>query len=260
MCTPPLSMVFILISIIIIIILVDSVIKQHTIGELLNKVNLGMISSQMADNEENRNGELYRDLPNGTKLILENGNTIITPPNSRLVETRNDIILQMANGDLFIVPDGTTISIPQNQQYVDPAQTAMVTIKAAEESVAPPAAEAAKDTFVGRRENFNNDLDAEAKIDTLTDDYTADLLNLGLEKSVRDQHKAYSKERNRVTNTASSTSVRDDNQDIVPWVGLSRPNYAGVHFDAGTARNLPSTVSVDDLPPSGGARRFFGKQ
>lgn len=244
--------VFIVIAFVLVIFLINSIVKQQTVSELLNKVSLGMLTSQMEQQNNDEKSELYRDLPDGTKLILENGNTIIVPPNSRLVETRNDIILQMSNGDLFIVPDGTTISVPQFQMEEDPNKVAQATIVQAEESVAPPAETEQKSGFIGmgyndEKEGFNNELEEESKPDKLSSNYNEDLLKLGLEQSVRQQHKDYAKERNRVTNTASYTSVRDDSQDINPRVGLRKINYAAVHMDQRTARTLPTEINSDEL-------------
>jgi len=243
--------IFIVIAFVLVIILINSIVKQQTVSELINNVSLGMLSTQMDKQNDDDNQELYRDLPDGTKLILENGNTIIAPPNSRLVETRSDIILQMSNGDLFIIPDGTTISVPQFQMQEDPNKVAQATITKAEATVAPPAVVGAKvptkSTFVGGKEPFNNDLDEEEKPKELSDNYGADLLKMGLEKSVRQQHNDYAKERNRVTNTASYTSVRDDSQDINPRVGLRKINYGGVYMDEASARTLPSEINADEL-------------
>jgi hypothetical protein len=240
--------VFIVIAFILVIILINSIVKQQTVSEMLNKISLNMLTSQVDKNNEEDNEELYRDLPDNTKLILENGNIIVVPNNSRLVETKNDIILQMSNGDLFIVPDGTTISVPQFGDAVDPSAVAKATISKAEATVAvPPAAAPVKSKFVGGRESFNNDLDEESKPTALSTDYSSDLLKMGLEQSVRQQHNEYAKERNRVTNTASYTSVRDDSQDINPRVGLRKINYAGVNMDEKTARTLPSEINADVL-------------
>jgi hypothetical protein len=240
--------IFIVIAFILVIVLINSIVKQQTVSELVNNVSMGMLSARLDKNSEEEGQELYRDLPDGTKLILEDGKTIVAPPNSRLVETRNDIILQMNNGDLFIVPDGTTISVPQFGLQQEPDQVAKATITKAEATVAPAGeVEGVKSTFVGGREAFNNDLDEEDKPVELTADYSADLVKMGIEKSVRQQHTDYAKDRNRVTNTASLASVRDDSQDINPRVGLRRINYSDIHMDQKTARTLPSEINADEL-------------
>mgnify|MGYP006907045589 CR=1 FL=1 len=209
----------------------------------MNTLSLGLLSKQLDKHEEETNGELYRDLPEGTKLTLSNGNVILTPPNSRLVETRTDIILQSENGDLFIIPDGTSISIPKPKESAN--EEAKNTLVKAEASLNPVEVVDVEGGAV--LEGFNNDLEEENKLDELTDDYSRDLLHIGLEKSVREQHKEYANKQNRVTSTANYTSVRDDNQDINPRVGLRKINYQGVNFDNDAARAIPSQVDFNSF-------------
>ncbi len=262
MCSFPI--ISFIIIVMLIIILINSLYKQQTINDVLNKLSLGFLKSQVDEQDNIHFGYADIILPDGTKFTLSDGRIINAPPNSKLIETRTDIILQMGNGDLFIVPPGTTISIPQNNNTDSssipiststtttptltptPDEIAQTTVTQAENTVTPA-------TFINK-ENFNNKLEEEDKINSLSTNYMEDLLNLGLEKTVREQHKEYTKERNRVTNTAGFTSVRDDAQDIVNWVGLKRPTYDGVNFDPNTARTIPTEMDLDSLPPSTGLR------
>lgn len=233
--------VFIVIVIVLIIILVNSVVQQHTISDVMNKTSMGMLSNQIENQHNSYNEELYRDIPDGTKIILANGDILVTPSNSRLVETRNDIILQMGNGDMFIIPDGAMISLPQNKPLARTAKP-----KPQPKPVAPADAEK-KSGFRGGREGFNNELDEEKPLTELSKSYTDDLLKLGIEESVRKQHKNYANERKKMTSTSNYTAVRDDSQDLNPRIGIRRIDYSNIHMDEKTARAIPSQINADQL-------------
>ena len=108
-------------------------------------------------------------------------------------------------------------------------------------------------------EPFNNDLPnpqvdltAGVNADGVSqsgNDYSDIIAGQALEKSVFDQHKAYVKEKNKVTNTASRNPARSDSQDIIPFVGLRRPQYqiAGKDMVDSTARQVPSVLDADQL-------------
>lgn len=109
-----------------------------------------------------------------------------------------------------------------------------------------------------KKEPFNNDL-PNPKIDSevieninKTDDYVdynEIIKNEALEKSVFDQHNSYIKEKNKVTNTASRNPTRSDSQDLIPFVGLRRPQYQvnGKDMVDSTARQVPSVIDADQL-------------
>lgn len=110
-----------------------------------------------------------------------------------------------------------------------------------------------------RMEPFNNDL-PNPKVDLTAgsnangvsesgNDYSDIIAGQALEKSVFDQHKAYVKEKNKVTNTASRNPARSDSQDVIPFVGLRRPQYqvAGKDMVDSTARQVPSVIDADQL-------------
>jgi hypothetical protein len=108
-------------------------------------------------------------------------------------------------------------------------------------------------------EPFNNDLpnpqvDLTAGVDANCvsesgKDYSDIIAGQALEKSVFDQHKAYINEKNKVTNTASRNPTRSDSQDVIPFVGLRRPQYqiAGKDMVDSTARQVPSVLDADQL-------------
>ena len=109
------------------------------------------------------------------------------------------------------------------------------------------------------KEPFNNDLpnpvvDLTAGINAngapeSGSDYSDIIAGQALEKSVFDQHKAYVKEQNKVTNTASRNPTRSDSRDEIPFVGLRRPQYqvAGKDMVDSTARQVPSVIDADQL-------------
>ncbi len=110
-----------------------------------------------------------------------------------------------------------------------------------------------------KQEPFNNDL-PNPKVDLTagsgangitesSSDYSDIIAGEALEKSVFDQHKAYVSEKNKVTNTASRNPARSDSQDLIPFVGLRRPQYqvAGKDMVDSTARQVPSVIDANQL-------------
>jgi hypothetical protein len=109
------------------------------------------------------------------------------------------------------------------------------------------------------KEPFNNDLPNPAVdltagvnangVSESSNDYSDIIAGQALEQSVFDQHKAYVSEKNKVTNTASRNPARSDSQDVIPFVGLRRPQYqiAGKDMVDATARQVPSVVDADQL-------------
>lgn len=98
-------------------------------------------------------------------------------------------------------------------------------------------------------EPFNNDLpNQKVKLDE-SSEYNEIIQNMALDKSVKDQHKNYVSDRNRVTNTASFQPSRSDTQDVVPFIGLRRPQYSanGKDLVDNTARSVPSELDADRL-------------
>lgn len=103
--------------------------------------------------------------------------------------------------------------------------------------------------FLGGAEPFNNDLPNEkVKLDENTQ-YDELIQSMALDKSVKEQHKNYVSDRNKVTNTASFQPSRSDTQDVVPFIGLRRPQYSvnGKDLVDNTARSVPSELDADRL-------------
>ena len=98
-----------------------------------------------------------------------------------------------------------------------------------------------------KTEAFNNDL-YRPDVEINSEDYESALKNMVLEPEIIAQHQKFNKElMHRVGGTSSRSPVRDDNVDIVPWVGLRRPQYQKINPNDGTARTVPSVKDADDL-------------
>lgn len=108
-------------------------------------------------------------------------------------------------------------------------------------------------------EPFNNDLpNPDVKLtnninpDDLMEsnkDYSDIIASEALEQGVFEQHKAYVNEKNKVTNTASRNPARSDSQDLIPFVGLRRPQYQieGRDMVDASARQVPSIIDANQL-------------
>jgi hypothetical protein len=96
-------------------------------------------------------------------------------------------------------------------------------------------------------EGFNNDLyNMDVEIDS--SDYESALKNMVLEPELIAQQEKFSKElMHRVGGTSSRNPVRDDDQNVVPWVGLKRPQYQKINANDETARVVPSELDSDQL-------------
>ena len=110
----------------------------------------------------------------------------------------------------------------------------------------------AKEPFNNDLPNPDVDLTAGVNADGVAEgnvDYSDIIASEALEKSVFDQHKAYVSEKNKVTNTASRNPARSDSQDLIPFVGLRRPQYQveGKDMVDSTARQVPSIVDANQL-------------
>lgn len=75
-----------------------------------------------------------------------------------------------------------------------------------------------------------------------TDDYNNMMQKMSLESEVSDSHKRFVKDVTRSTSGAAGASmtVRSDDNDINPWVGLRRPRYrtpASANSDARTVHS-----------------------
>jgi hypothetical protein len=59
-------------------------------------------------------------------------------------------------------------------------------------------------------------------------DYRDFIASNSLEQSVYDSHNQFTTDANHRTSGASGLTIRTDDNDINPWVGLRRPNYLAV--------------------------------
>lgn len=55
--------------------------------------------------------------------------------------------------------------------------------------------------------------------------YNDTIIKMSLEPSILENHKSFAEERNRIDTGAGMYGVRDDPNDVIPWVGLFRPTY-----------------------------------
>lgn len=79
-------------------------------------------------------------------------------------------------------------------------------------------------------------------------DYNAVAQYMSLDPEVYESHERYSSDMSRMSSGASMLPVRDDPNDINPWVGLRRPKYQESYVQP-NARQEPSEM-VDQMPTS----------
>ena len=65
------------------------------------------------------------------------------------------------------------------------------------------------------------------------DDYGAVAQYMAIEPEVYESHARYSRDMGRSTSGASMLPVRDDPNDVVPWVGLRKPKYQDAYSQPG---------------------------
>jgi hypothetical protein len=65
------------------------------------------------------------------------------------------------------------------------------------------------------------------------DDYNAVAQYMSIEPEVYESHSRYSEDMGRSTSGASMLPVRDDPNDVVPWVGLRKPRYHEAYANPG---------------------------
>lgn len=104
------------------------------------------------------------------------------------------------------------------------------------------------------KDSFNNNLPNSMKtidIDALIEknDYNTVLLNTALEPEIISNHKKFASERATFDSGGGVPAVRDDDNDVVPWVGLfGRPTYR--HSDGSSADTVKGSKSSSDSDPS----------
>ena len=69
------------------------------------------------------------------------------------------------------------------------------------------------------------------------DDYNSVVQYMSIEPEVYESQAKYSRDMGRSTSGASMLPVRDDPNDVVPWVGLRKPKYRDVYSAAGARQD-----------------------
>lgn len=77
------------------------------------------------------------------------------------------------------------------------------------------------------------------------DDYNSMIQAMALEPEVYQSHSQYAKDMGASTSTSSMWSVRDDPNDVNPWVGLRKPKYRSVW--AGESARQTTSETPDEM-------------
>ena len=110
------------------------------------------------------------------------------------------------------------------------------------------------------KEGFNNTMPG-SESNQLTNELIADnnyvqsVINTSLEPSILSSHKRYAKELNEIGNGNKLLAVRDDPNDINPWVGFNRPTYrksdgSSAEINRQPLKQIPSD-NIDDQMQDG---------
>jgi hypothetical protein len=100
------------------------------------------------------------------------------------------------------------------------------------------------------KDTFSNDLPGKPSSDMVsalisTGDYSSALIKTALEPEIVTNHKKFAKERSAFDSGGGVPAVRDDDNDVVPWVGLfGRPTYR--RSDGSSAET--STIALKSIP------------
>jgi hypothetical protein len=79
-------------------------------------------------------------------------------------------------------------------------------------------------------------------------DYSGDVIqSMSLEPGVIESHNRFIKDVHHRTTGASAETVRDDSNDVVPWIGLRRPKYNAGAFATSGAR-VEHSESPEQMP------------
>ena len=82
------------------------------------------------------------------------------------------------------------------------------------------------------------------------DDYNSVAQYMSIEPEVYDSQAKYTKDMGRSTSGASMLPVRDDPNDVVPWVGLRKPKYRDVYSSDGARQDhseIPDQMRVNSF-------------
>lgn len=77
------------------------------------------------------------------------------------------------------------------------------------------------------------------------DDYHSALLSTAIEPSIVENHRIFAVERNKIDTGSGIMGIRDDPNDVIPWVGLQRPSYrrsdgTSAEFSTTPLKSIPS--------------------
>lgn len=101
-------------------------------------------------------------------------------------------------------------------------------------------------------DSFSNKLPSEMNAAAMTDliangNYDAALIKTALEPDIATNHRKFAKERASFDSGGGVPSVRDDDNDVVPWVGIfGRPSYR--RSDGSSAEKASTTMQLKSIP------------
>ena len=115
-----------------------------------------------------------------------------------------------------------------------------------------------KKVYENTRESFTEGFESKrepGKVETETanrqiedGDYNSTIMQLSLEPSIAANHKVFAAERNRIDSGAGIYGVRDDPNDVIPWVGLFRPTYKRSDGKSAEDSQIPLKAVPSDDP------------
>lgn len=89
-----------------------------------------------------------------------------------------------------------------------------------------------------------------ANKDIEDNNYNDTIIQMSLEPSILENHKSFADERNRIDTGAGMYGVRDDPNDVIPWVGLFRPTYKRSDGSSAESSKMPLKAVPSDRPES----------
>lgn len=104
----------------------------------------------------------------------------------------------------------------------------------------------------GRNRNCPYKDDGDISTAEASQNYQQAIQGMSLEADVADSHHKWISELTHRTTTASKETIRDDPNDVNPWMGLRRPKYKTRAQPLAEARTIASDVPCEMLDNSGG--------
>ena len=110
-----------------------------------------------------------------------------------------------------------------------------------------------RNKITSSKESFNNDLPGHMSNDRLNalirgGDYDTAIIATALEPDIVSNHHKFAKERSTFDNSVSTMSVRDDANDVIPWIAYSRPTYQKTNGQSIEANSMPlSSIPSDNV-------------